>query len=318
MRSTASRRAGLILIAAIAVGWPVLALVPRSGASDSSGPNGARGSIALASDRGLYRRYPNGRLMHLTTDGHDTFPAWSRSGKQIAFVRGDLRQRFFCPLFIMNSDGTASHQVGQVKTDCSGVSWGPGDQQIVFGGAPVGGNNATLWVVNVDGTGLRRLLRGAGANPPGTHPVWSPNGRMIVFAWTAGSRNVDGLAAIRPDGSGLQALVKPSPHHLNDFAYPAWSQDGKRLAFVHEHFLSYTTTLEVANADGQHPHTLARWALNPGEQGTPSWSPNGLSIVFWNICGRYACVSTIPSQGGRRHVLLRSKYLEPSWGPAGT
>jgi WD40-like Beta Propeller Repeat len=36
----------------------------------------------------------------LTTDGHDMFPAWSRNGKQIAFVRGDLRQRFFCPLFI--------------------------------------------------------------------------------------------------------------------------------------------------------------------------------------------------------------------------
>ena len=129
---------------------------------------------------------------------------------------------------------------------------------------------------------------------------------------------MDGLAAIRPDGSGLQALVKPSPHHLNDFAYPAWSHDGKRLAFVHEHFSGYTTTLEVANADGQHAHTLARWALNPGQQGTPSWSPSALSIVFWNVRGRYARVSTIPSQGGRRHVLLRSKYLEPSWGPAGT
>jgi hypothetical protein len=63
----------------------------------------------------------------------------------------------------MNSDGSDLHQVGQVRTDCSGVSWGPGDRRIVFGGGRPGRINDGLWVVNVDGSGLKRLLGRASA-----------------------------------------------------------------------------------------------------------------------------------------------------------
>src|SRR5204863_2655776 len=153
-----------------------------------------------------------------TTNADDRFPVWSRDGTQAAFERfafpGDS-----CPLFVMNSDGSGAHQVGQVVTDCSGASWGPSGRQLVFGGAPALANNATLWLVNVDGTGLRRLLRGRGANPEGTHPAWSPDGSTIVFGWTASRLN--GLLAIRPDGSGLHALVKPPPRYTVAFAQPA-------------------------------------------------------------------------------------------------
>jgi Tol biopolymer transport system component len=310
------RAAAVPVLVAIAAGLAPGAVAWRSAPNGTRAAN-VRGSILVASDRGIFRRYSNGKLTQLTTNANDQLPAWSRSGTQIAFVRYpvDLRERF-CHLFVINSDGTGLHQVGQVKTDCSGASWGPGDRQLAFGGAPPGGNKATLWVVNVDGTGARRLLHGRGGNPEGTHPAWSPDGRTIVFGWTASHLN--GLLAIRPDGSGLRALVKPRPRHTDVFAQPTWSRDGKRLAFVHVDFDTQARKIDTATARGSHRRTLARLPLNPGQMGVPSWSPNGSLIAFSGICRQQGCVWTIPSRGGTRQVLMRGLFLQGTWGPAGT
>ncbi len=289
------------------------AAVATSAASLSS----SRGSIAVDGG-GISVRSASGQLTRLTTDFRDQFPAWSRDGARIAFVRRgpDLDR---CALFVMNADGSDLRQVGNVETDCSRVAWGPGDRKLAFGGSPAGGNNATLWLVNVDGTGRKRLLRGKGANPEGLHPTWSPNGRRIVFGWTAGRPASNGLASIRPDGTGLRVLVKPRRTHLDIFFQPAFSRDGKRLAFVHTDLSAAgRTELVVSRADGTRRHTLLRLPFNPHGQGTPSWSPNSRSLVIWRICGQATCISTIPARGGKPHVLARGSFLHPNWGPAGS
>ena len=274
-----------------------------------------QGSIAFGGGA-IHRRYPDGRISQLTTGKSDRFPSWSWDGTQIAFERESFPDTSHCPLFVVNSDGSGLRQVGQVQTDCSGASWAPDDARLVFGETGLHGlNGAGLSIVGADGGGVRRVFEGSGRNFEGAHPAWSPDGRTIVFGWTAGPRV--GLLAIHPDGTGVQTLIKPrARHHFDVFSFPAWSRDGRRLAFIHVD-LGKARSLEVANARGRHRAVLARLPFNPGEQGTPSWSPRGVFLAFWGISGHGGGTWTIRSRGGRRQLLVRN-YVEPSWGPAGT
>ena len=177
-----------------------------------------------------------------------------------------------------------------------------------------------LWIVNADGSGLRRLRAGRGATE-GIHPSWSPDGRWIVFGWTGRSPHPWGrLAAVRPDGS-VRVLVKPrAGKHDDELTFPAWSRDGRRLAYVRiDHRLGRAgrtgsrSPTRVANTDACSCACLT----TPVSKGAPTWSPNGRLLAYWGVCGQGICVSTVPSRGGRPRVLLGS-YAEPAWGPAGT
>ena len=80
----------------------------------------------------------------------------------------------------------------------------------------------SLYVVNADGTGFRRILTPRLA-PYG--PRWSPNGRRISL-----SSRLSDIWTIDPAGRSARRLT----HACTECDYPpaAWSPDGRRLAFA--------------------------------------------------------------------------------------
>jgi dipeptidyl aminopeptidase/acylaminoacyl peptidase len=108
--------------------------------------------------------------------------------------------------------------------------WSPDGRLIAYSG----GNS--LWVVRPDGTHRRRVLRAA-AHPLEGHddyqvwtPAWAPGGHRLVFAalWEAGRgespREVWEICTVDSDGGHLRELRRGRD--------PAWSPDGRRIAFV--------------------------------------------------------------------------------------
>jgi Tol biopolymer transport system component len=84
----------------------------------------------------------------------------------------------------------------------------------------------SLYVVNVDGTGLHRIT------PPGSHTQtarWSPDGKWIVFGST-GSEALQLIEAVRPDGTG-QKTVFEDPDGGSAIT-PTWSPDGHKIMFA--------------------------------------------------------------------------------------
>ena len=78
------------------------------------------------------------------------------------------------------------------------------------------GSGGDIYVVNADGTGLRRLTQGM-------DPSWSPDGTQVVFArWT----EPWGIYAINADGSNERLLFSSSVARS-----PVFSPDGSQIAF---------------------------------------------------------------------------------------
>lgn len=134
-----------------------------------------------------------------------------------------------------------------------------------------------LYVARADGTG-ERLLSRAGR---GYGVTWSPDGRRIAFT----SHYRTGRFAVyvaNADGTGVRPLLTPA-HRNEESDSPAWSPDGKLIAFASTRAAPGNPEIFTVRLDGTGLRRLTHTrggAHVLGDDGMPSWSPDGRSIVF--------------------------------------
>jgi TolB protein len=248
-------------------------------------------------------------------------PTWSPDGRRIAFMTVPL-----CPgcdghfeVNVMNADGTGQRNLTP--------EWGLEDATMPFlAGFPVRSPDwrkvafvlergvrgySDIYVMNADGSGRRRLTRSPqnDANPPADRfvvcpracdgdPVWSPDSRRLAFVRIRGGRA--DIYVVNADRSGLRRLAHAISFTPNGGgpssgfgANPAWSPDGRKIAFMSNR--DGTDDIFVVNADGGGLRNLTRfqahdrtriwkgrehkrigWFATDG----PMWSPDGRKIVF--------------------------------------
>lgn len=132
-------------------------------------------------------------------------PAWSPDGSRIAFVRWpDQSNDLFtgAEIYVVNAGGGRPQRVTAAPPEGLGdfdPVWSPDGKRIAF--VRDSSEDVTdVYVVNRDGSGLRRLTRGGDAGDP----AWSPDGRSIAF-----TREVAGdLYVVDADGDGPRRLLR--------------------------------------------------------------------------------------------------------------
>jgi len=194
--------------------------------------------------------------------------------------------------------------------------------------------NGALYIINSDGSGLRKLAGGAAFY---TRPRWSPDRRRIAFG-----READGspgeILVIDVDGKGGTVRVAEGTD-------PAWSPDGTKIVFASNAGapLGSAVGIYVMNADGSgirqltSPNNFDQCSVGASASDfNPDWSPDGKRILFqrdFNTddlggfdCGldgygRISNVYVMNADGTEvrrlRPVGLWDSDLEPAWSPDG-
>jgi TolB protein len=125
------------------------------------------------------------------------------------------------------------------------------------------------------------------------------------------SNGTDDIWSVNADGSGLKRLTT-SPREDFD---PAWSPDGRRIAF--RSMRDGNNEVYVMNADGSRQRDVSR---DPADDWGPAWTSGGK--VLWNCArdlgfGFRACTANL--DGSRLRVIPNDVYVEyPAGSPDGT
>ena len=192
--------------------------------------------------------------------------------------------------------------------------------------------NDEIYVMDDDGKNQRNLT-----NHPDTDyaPSWLPDGTRIVFMSDRDGHVPKGgvlpnfeIYVMDADGGNQQNLTNDPSHDIS----PAWSPDGKRIAFTsyrdgHDDAIHGRPTAEiyVMDADGGNPQHLTN-DLNDDRH--PSWSPDGKRIVFsserdGHFIGDFEITSSeiylMDADGGNQQRLTENRKNDwsPSWSPDG-
>jgi Tol biopolymer transport system component len=168
-------------------------------------------------------------------------PTWSPDGRKLAFV--SIRNGLY-EIYMMNDDGTHRTPITHNAATNTAPAWSPDGQRIAFVSRlrdlidPLGFND-DVFVVDVDGSHLRRLTYGGTQE---YYPAWSPDGQRI--AYTSGRDGSSELYVMDADGGETRQLTANG-----SFNYaPAWSPDGAQIAFVSN--VGGNDDVYVMNADG--------------------------------------------------------------------
>jgi len=246
------------------------------------------------------------RLLALSSGTYGAGAAWSPDGKTIAF--GGYRRVLF-----VNADGSGQRDVTLEWGFSTFPYWSPDGRRIAF--VRGRGNNADIYVMNADGSGLRRLTRTVSPGWTG-FPLWSPNGRRIAFMWDRSRKDEPlGLRKVwkvevwvmNADGSGKRRLARGLPG--------AWSPDGQKIAFTSEP--GRRSEIYLINADGSGQRRLTHNTLT---ERSAAWSPDGQKILFSSqrrgTRGKISDIYVMNADGsGQRRLTQRGHRAR--WSPDG-
>jgi Tol biopolymer transport system component len=225
---------------------------------------------------------PDGkRLMFFSAKGLfsiDLYEADAETGSVIRKITSTAISPHFVNLEFVNSAG----------------AWSADGRQFAF--ANVTGGKAELSIYDMRKDKVTRHI-------PFTHfgevlnPTWSPNGSQIAI-----SANVGGLAdlfTVDVKTGAVKQLTKDAYADLQ----PAWSPDGRTIAFATDRFTSQLDDLamgryRLALLDVASGNIRELPTLQTGDSMNPQWSPDGTSVYFLSNSNGIANLYRVPVSGG--------------------
>jgi Tol biopolymer transport system component len=218
--------------------------------------------------------------------------------------------------------------------------WNPAGTRLAFAADDASGDGTRdIWVSQPDGTAAERLFDCINPCFQADHPAWSPDGRTIVFDAADFDVNhpdqeADARLLLLDVATGSLTTVTTGGA-TDQFLWPRWSPDGKRVVLEIEHYTSPSLAITVedesaiAVVDLAHPGAKPKFLTDFAMWATyPDWHPKEDLIVFstrpWaDLDEGPSNLYTIRPNGTAMHQLThyaqgQTRAVQPSWTPDGT
>lgn len=178
------------------------------------------------------------------------------------------------------------------------------------------GRGSSIYVTGAKGSHERQLTYQPGFS---FEPEWSPDGRYLAYSYDPPlNRPAEPSTILTMQADGTRRTDVGARMGLGSVTSPAWSPNGRMLAFVALTDNSMWGTLYVAHRDG----SVSRRVTGPElEARSPHWAPDGKRIVV--TCGRNQNTSlcVIRLSDGRVQYLTRpgawANIERPTWAASG-
>lgn len=242
-------------------------------------------------------------------------------------------------IYVMTADGRQARRLVQVEgyTDQEAPRWSRDGKHVVFNATDSATSTTDLFIVNADGTGLRKL-------GPGANPDWSPDGKQVAanLGRDVFVQNLDGQGRETvttgqsprwsPDG-GRMAVVEDDMLYVVDlvtgerrplfqesytliYSGVCWSPDGRTIALVAQPVQGPRRQLLIVNSQGAEHGLRPRIQTPGGMSSSPTFSPDGKRLAY---SAAYV-IQLVEVEGNERPRMLpdqKSRNFEPDWSPDG-
>jgi Tol biopolymer transport system component len=255
-----------------------------------------------------------------------------QNGK-IAFVSGFGSDS---EIFTVNANGTELVRLTNNTVKDHGPAWSPdsgpipGDNLIAFSSERPDGSDGDIYTINPLGIKVGPLtlfptVRLTNDPAQDIFPAWSPDGNKIAFSSNrAGFHGATGdcmlghpcnheIYTMNADGTGLDRLTNDPVNDPAQDLNPAWSPDGKKIAFNSSR--DGNREIYSMNSDGSNQINLTNDhpPQDPAQDSDPTWSPDGKKIAFTrDIEGE---IYTMNADG--TDLVRFTNGTEPAWSPDG-
>jgi Tol biopolymer transport system component len=250
--------------------------------------------------------------------GDELDPAWSPDGRAIVYRDSRRGINNDDEIYVMNADGSGQHDLTNDPVNDWSPAWSPDGELIAFSSQRPGDLTRNIYVMRPDGSHVRNLTKD---QAEAEYPAWSPDGRRIAFTSYRGGGTTSSavpnydISVMNANGSNPRDLTGTSTAYEG---YPAWSPDGRRIAFDSDRNApsppsggegERDSDIFVMNAYGSGIVDVSRNAAR--NERYPDWSPDGRWIASATDDG--IVLLTAGRFGGEIALGIQGDF--PAWRP---